>query len=221
MEVKQCASVGAEKWNERQGRGMFPPYLRTWTQTAKWSTRKRRSYVSSSSGVTDKPKGECKEKKRMSGRSQAPEGNGRSSERHLCLHKDVRVVTDEGKANEAMAGCNGNPVKQWHEDKHSQSLIACVHTEEDSESGTARNGSTGAKQSIAPCWKSSGRGLEAEVRAFALTDKTRRTKRHQIIVIKIKLAENNKKSSICCKNTKNLCTFASEICGFPQKSDVK
>ncbi|MBR6142430.1 MAG: hypothetical protein IKQ37_11855 [Bacteroidaceae bacterium] len=87
--------------------------------------------------------------KRMSGRSQAPEGNGRSSERHLCLHKDVRVVTDEGKANEAMAGCNGNPVKQRHEDRHSQSLIACVSTEEDSESGTARNGSTGAEQSIA------------------------------------------------------------------------
>jgi hypothetical protein len=96
--------------------------------------------------------------KRMSGRSQAPEGN------------------------EAMAGCNGNPVKQWHEDKHSQSLIACVHTEEDSESGTARNGSTGAELSIAPCWKSSGRGLEAEKRAFALTDKARRTMRLQIIV---------------------------------------
>ena len=86
----------------------------------------------------------------MSGRIQTPEGNGRSSERHLCLHKDVRAVTDEGKANEAMAGCNGNPFKQWHRNKHSQSLIACVHTEEDRESGTARNGSTGAEQSIAP-----------------------------------------------------------------------
>ena len=60
----------------------------------------------------------------MSGRSQALEGNGRSSERHLCLHKDVRVVTDEGKANEAMAGCNGNPTKQWHGDVLSISLIA-------------------------------------------------------------------------------------------------
>ena len=46
-----------------------------------------------------------------------------------------------------MARCNGNPFKQWPEDRHSQSLIACVSTEEDSESGTARNGSTGAEQS--------------------------------------------------------------------------
>ena len=78
---------GAEIWNERQGRGMFPPYLRTWTQTAKWSTRKRRSYVIPSSGETDKPKVKCKEKR--GGRSQALEGN------------------------EVMAGRNGNPVKQW------------------------------------------------------------------------------------------------------------
>jgi len=153
MEVKQCAAVEPRKGMSKKGGECLalptfsrhgkvqvnltlliwlnenvPSYLRTWTQTAKWSTRKRRSYVSSSSGVTDKPKGECKEKKRMSGRSQAPEGNGRSSERHLCLHKDVRVVTDEGKANEAMAECNGNPVKQWNEDRHSQSLIASVHS---------------------------------------------------------------------------------------------
>lgn len=133
----------------------------------------------------------------MSGRSQALEGN------------------------EAMAGCNGNPFKQWPEDRHSQSLIACVSTEEDSDSGTARNGSIGVELSIAPCWKLSGRGLEAEMRAFALPDNARRTMRLQIIVIKIKSAENNKKSSICCKNTNNLCTFASEICGFPQKTDVK
>lgn len=64
----------------------------------------RRSDVIPSGGKPDKPKEESKGIKRMSGRSQAP------------------------KVNEAMAGCNGNPFKQWHRDKHSQSLIACVHS---------------------------------------------------------------------------------------------
>ena len=63
MEVKQCASSGTETGNKRQGRGMFPPYLRAWTRTAKWSTWKRKSYVIPSCGETDKPKEECKEKR--------------------------------------------------------------------------------------------------------------------------------------------------------------
>ena len=46
-----------------KGGECFPPYLRAWTQTAKWSAWKRRSYVIPSSGETDKPKVESKEKR--------------------------------------------------------------------------------------------------------------------------------------------------------------
>lgn len=121
-------------------------------KTAKCSTRKRRSNVNSSGGDTDKQRREARKLE--------------------CAVRARRI------REKAMDGCNGNPIKQCHRDMHSQSVIAWVYrlrltkgknTEEDSESGTVGNGSTGAELSIVQ-WRSTGRrGWRRKSKALPVT----------------------------------------------------
>ena len=91
-----------QEMNEREGRGMFPPYLRAWTHNGKmqYEEEKERCQSEQVGFTLDKQR--------------------REARKSDCA---VRARRIRGKA---MDGCNGNPIKQWHEDMHSLSEIACV-----------------------------------------------------------------------------------------------
>ena len=66
-----------------------------------------------------------------------------------------------------MDGCNGNPIKQWHGDMHSQVLIACVPQKRIVSQARQEMAAQERNRASSNEGSASRRGLEAEVKGSA------------------------------------------------------